>query len=675
MSIRLTAIVTLLLISTGLGQSPTPDPVPIRAEVTVTANRVESPIAETPASVFVISRVDIETSAAPSIDDILRQSVGFSIFRRSSSRHANPTTQGVSLRGVGATGASRTGVFLDGVPLNDAFGGWVQWNRVPSIGVERLETLRGGASSLYGEAALSGAINVIGRRVESQTISFDIFSGTQRTMSGSLFAGLKRAGWSADVSASILQLRGYAPVDESERGIVDVPAGVRSSNLLVTLRRDLGRSGTIFMRPGYFGEVRSNGTPLQSNRTHARSLAAGGDLRRDTRLFRFDWRAYGSSQIYDQTFSTIGQTRNTEVLNRIQRVPSNDAGGSAQISVVFGGHTLLGGGEVRRVTGASDELAIGSGISTTATGSGGRQRNSAAFIQDIYKFGGRGILVGSLRYQHFANSRGLSVTRLLASGTTATTAFADRDESAFVPNLAVQVNISEHLAVFAAASRNFRSPTLNELYRAFRVGSVITLADASLRAERSTNLESGIRLAGARFSLRANAFRTRVEDTISNVTISVVPGLITRQRQNAGETAAAGAEVEGEFRIGKLSLSGGYLYVRSSVTSFPTNPMLVGLLVPQVARHQVNMQVRYVAEKWNVSLLTRGSGEQFDDDLNTLRLEPFFQADIFASRKLSQNFTAYFGVENVFNSRYSIARTPVRSVSIPTMVRAGLRWN
>src|SRR4051794_19029206 len=143
---RTIATVLTMLFSAIAAASQTPSPTAtptIREEVTVTANRTETAIGDTPASVVTFSARQIETSAAPTLDDVLRQSVGFSIFRRSSSRNANPTTQGVSLRGVGASGASRSVVMCDDIPLNDPFGGWVQWNRVSPIEVDQVEVLRG----------------------------------------------------------------------------------------------------------------------------------------------------------------------------------------------------------------------------------------------------------------------------------------------------------------------------------------------------------------------------------------------------------------------------------------------------------------------------------------------------------------------------------------------------
>ena len=115
----------------------------LREDVTVTAARGETRLGDTAARVIVMGEDDLRGTAAPTLDDALRQVPGFSLFRRSDSRVSNPTAQGASLRGVGASGASRTLVLLDGVPLNDAFGGWVYWSQVPRIALERVEVMEG----------------------------------------------------------------------------------------------------------------------------------------------------------------------------------------------------------------------------------------------------------------------------------------------------------------------------------------------------------------------------------------------------------------------------------------------------------------------------------------------------------------------------------------------------
>src|SRR5882724_10323356 len=116
-------------------------PAVISAQVTISATRTETHLSETAASVVLVNADDLKTTAAVTLDDALRQIAGFSLFRRSGSRTANPTSQGVSLRGLGASGASRALVLADGVPLNDPFGGWVYWDRVPRESISQVEVL------------------------------------------------------------------------------------------------------------------------------------------------------------------------------------------------------------------------------------------------------------------------------------------------------------------------------------------------------------------------------------------------------------------------------------------------------------------------------------------------------------------------------------------------------
>lgn len=667
-----------LIVIAGLpvfGQQPSPTP-EIREEVLVTVDRIETRIGDTPASVVSISSVEVRTTASPVLDDVLRRSVGFSIFRRSSSRNANPTTQGVSLRGVGSSGASRSAVLFDGVPLNDPFGGWIQWNRVVPIAVENVEVLRGGASSLYGNSGLSGAINIKPREVENKYLfSADVFGGTQRTLSGSVFAGLKGRGWHADSTGSSFQTKGYRPVDEVVRGPVDGYAGVRSSALSGTLTRDIGSTASIFFRPSYFGEVRTNGTAAQTNRTHIRQASVGGDIAAiASRDLKLSWRAFGGTQVFDQVFSAVNAARTAETVTRVQRSPAQNVGLAGQGSFTAGNHVLLVGAEFRNVRGSSDEIAFTSGSPAALVDSGGRETTAGVFAQDFVRIGRRFIVSARVRYDRSENYAGYSASRPLTSSQASVTQFPDKSEDAWSPHLAVLVNFTDAVSIYGSASKSFRSPTLNELYRGFRVGNVVTLANELLKAERAGNLELGTAYSRSRFSLRASVFRTVIDDAVGNITLSATPALITRQRQNAGRTRTAGAEFEGELRLRRVGFSAGYLYVDSTVMEFPSNRAIEGLRVPQVPRHQFTGQMNYTLDQWTIAVQGRGSEAQFDDDLNMFRLEPFAQVDVFVSRRLGEGLTVYGAVENIFNSQYSIGRTPVRTVSSPANFRVGLRW-
>ncbi|HYY42430.1 MAG TPA: TonB-dependent receptor plug domain-containing protein, partial [Pyrinomonadaceae bacterium] len=285
-------------------------PAPLDEAVTVTAARIETRLGETAASVVVLSAAELRATAAVTLDDALRQVAGFSLFRRAGSRTANPTTQGVSLRGVGASGASRAVVLVDGVPLSDPFGGWVYWGRVPRETITSVEVLRGGASALYGGGALGGVVNVRTRRTEAPALALELAYGNEQSPDASLYVGGSRGRWGAQVGAEFFHTDGYVLLDEHTRGRADTPAGARHADVDLTLERKLDDAARLFVRAAFFGEARTNGTPLQTNRTHIRQLSAGGDWP-TSRIGTLTLRLYGGTQVFDQNFSAVAADRNS----------------------------------------------------------------------------------------------------------------------------------------------------------------------------------------------------------------------------------------------------------------------------------------------------------------------------------------------------------------------------
>src|SRR3954471_19236952 len=209
----------LLAVCAVLVDDPQTSPPASSETIVVTATQTKTRLSDTPASVVVITREAMQTTAASTTDDSLRQVPGFALFRRTGSRTANPTSQGVSLRGVGASGASRALVLDDGIPLNDAFGGWVYWGRVPRAALDRVEVLRGGASDLYGSGAMGGVIQFIRHR-DPGALVVEVSAGTERTGTASLFAAMPHVR----IAADWLTTEGYILVRPEERGSVDVEA-------------------------------------------------------------------------------------------------------------------------------------------------------------------------------------------------------------------------------------------------------------------------------------------------------------------------------------------------------------------------------------------------------------------------------------------------------------------
>ena len=646
--------------------------------VTITATRTQTRLSEGAPSTVVVTSEDLASTSALTLDDALRQVPGFSLFRRSGSRTANPTSQGVSLRGVGASGASRALVLHDGVPLNDPFGGWIYWSRVPREAIEQIEVVRGGESHLYGTDALGGVINFIPRSANTPSMSFEASYGNETTPSASLFAAGSAGKWSGALSAQVFHTDGYILVDESERGRVDTPAGSENSTIDLYGAGRLWSGGRVFARGSLFGESRENGTPLQQNRTHIRHLAAGLE-QSDVGFGSLAIRLYGGAQVFDQDFSAIAADRNGETLTRSQRVPAQQFGVTGQWSRSFGSsHTVVAGVDTREVRGASDELVFVSGNLSSAVGAGGRERTFGAYGEDVIRLSSRWLATIGSRVDRWRNYDALSTARPLAQpGPVVVTDFGERTETAFSPHLSISRRMSDNVSLQGSAYRAFRAPTLNELYRSFRVGNVFTLANPDLRAERLTGAEGGATIVALnrKLALRGNYFWSETTRPVANVTLSVTPALITRQRQNLGRTSSQGVDIDASAQLTtRLLVTAGYEFVDAKVVEFPANRTLEGLRLPQVPRHQFTFQARYSGpSRLLLGIQGRLVGNQFDDDLNQLELDRFFTLDALVAHPITKGVDLFAAFENLFDQEYAIGRTPVRTIGPPFLARFGIR--
>lgn len=661
--------------------SPSADPLTIILQPSAVAGNVLVTPNETlqtanAASIAVITIESLAVTAARAADDTLRQLAGFQTFRRSSSRTTNPTAQGANLRGLSGSGAARTMVAFDGLSINDAFGGWTYWTRVPMVAVERIDIFRGGASSYYGSDALSGAINITPFRLEDDEklrLRFETSVASQNTGDASGILLAKAGKLEADLIGDLFQTAGYVPVEYVSRGAVDTSASSRYSNIGLKLGRRFGDKNRIFIRGNLFGERRDNGTSLTNNRTYFRQIAGGVDTA------SLSLRIFGEGQIYDQTFSSVSLDRNAESLTRIQRVPSHSYGASGLWRKKIKSHSLAASGEISNVRGFSDETGYSAGFATGVSRVGGAASDLSFFVQDGWDIAKRLTLNLSARIDNRRNFDGSQTTRTLVTGTETTTLFAARSKLAFSPRVGAVYEINENVSIYGAYSRSFRAPSLNELYRGFRVGNVVTQANAFLVPERADAIDGGVSAVyfDRRLIVRASIYRTRVRDPVVSVTLTSTPALITRERQNVGSTLSRGIELELEARpTGEVNLNASYQFVDATISDFPAAPDIVGRRLPQVPRHSFAAQALYrFRERWKFSTQLRATSSQFEDDRNSLRLRKLFTADARVSYQFPYFIEVFAAVENVFDSRYDIALTPVRSVAAPRSFRVGLRFD
>lgn len=651
-------------------------PAPIAVTVSVTRTEED----QFNASVAVITVESLDVTAARTADDTLRQIPGFQLFRRGSSRTTNPTAQGANLRGTSGSGASRTSVLFDGLSLNDAFGGWTYWSRVPMIAIEQIEVFRGGASSFYGSGGLSGAVNIVPLKLadKSFVLKAETSAASQETADLSAVMLASRGSRHFDLIGDVFKTGGYIPVEAASRGLVDTPAASRHSNLIFKFGRTFSDAGLVFVRGNLFGESRKNGTSLTENQTNFRQLALGADLV-SQRYGEFRFRTFGEWQVYDQSFSAVSADRNTETLSRLQRVPSRAIGASVLWRKKLIDHNFVASAEMLRTRGFSDEIGYAAGNAISVSRAGGEARDLSLFFQNKWQVQPKLSVNLSARVDARRNSDGSTSTRMLASGIITEVRFPDRRDISISPRIAATYDISDAVAVYASFSRSFRAPSLNELYRGFRVGNIVTEANAFLTPETAGTFEAGgsYSLADPTLIIRASVYSTWVKDPVVSVTTATTPTLITRQRQNVGSTRSRGLEAEIQFwPTSRLKFNVGYLFADSKINEFPADPGLIGNRLPQVPKHSFTAQARFeFLNRWTVSTQIRAASSQFEDDRNTLRLRKYFTADARVSYGFSDAAEIFAAAENVFNFRYDIGLTPVRTVAAPAFVRVGLRLN
>jgi len=696
----------------------------------VTASRTPQTPEHVAATVRLFDADTIRQAPAATLDGAFRRVPGFGLFRRSDSLSANPTAQGVSLRGLGPSGASRSLVLYDGVPLNDPFGGWVAWTKLPREGLAKAEIIPGGGSAAWGNAALGGVAQVFALPVRTELIIVDeppkpIGWGSQGSARvAALFGsfGTRSAELAVTVPAGheIVQLlgrdfatEGFSLVAPERRGPIDVPAWSRHRWAQGRWRHAFTAKLEMTAALRTYEEFRGNGTPYTRNGSREKfaSLQFAGQP-----ADRFAWNAvaYAQDQSFASTFSSVNATRTAETPASDQFAVPATAFGAAWTGAWnrASGARTSAGGDVRFVRGETREnFTFTAGNFTRQRIAGGEQTFAGLFAMREQP------LAPDLRANVGARFDAWRDTAGHRRETDRTTGAALRDDhyvaqadAEFSPSAGLVWTPDKAWSVRANAQQAFRRPTLNELYRPFRQGANVTEANAALRTERVTSAELGAQwiifaAPAARpatlpanrswnptvkplLTLGATAFWNDLRDAVGNVTLARGPGAfpivgtlaaggLGRQRLNLDRTRTQGVELSAMWRANDtFSLTADALFNDATVRRASIAPALVGKRVAQVPRRSASLGATWRAPGGiTLTPRVRWIGRQFEDDENTLVLGEAVVADLGASRALTKHLEFFLTVENLGNARLETGRSAdgVVNVGTPRLFLAGLR--
>ena len=686
-SLLLVSAITPRLPAAG---EPAPTTLP---PLVVTATRAAQDPATLPLSVDVFTADDLRDTPALTTDDILRRSAAFSLFRRTGSLTANPTAQGVSLRGIGPSGASRALVLLDGVPVNDPFGGWVAWTKLPAASLGRVEIVRGGGSPAWGGASLGGVVQLLSspllpRASSSGAVSATLGDFRTRGAEASATVAAPSGRDAFRVDAAAFATDGTRLVRNP--GSIDIPADSDYQRGRLTWSRRIQETTTLTTSVRAWQEARGNGTPYQRNASEelfASATLAGAPVSGPA------WSAtlYGQDQDYQSTFSAVNAARSAETPASNQySVPATAAG--AALQATWGDPAALAdrdatgndavttlGLDARRVDGETREYYFFSGGDFTRE----RRAGGAQTVAGLFASHARP-LAPALTLDLGARLDATWLTDGFRRDTTRATGavllderYADRDDLAFSPRLGLAWRATDTLTARAAAYSAYRTPTLNELYRPFRVGPVTTQANPDLEPETLLGGEAGLDWTSPdrRRGLRATVFQNDLSDAVANATLDAT----TRQRRNLDAARIRGLELGGHWNpVPALRLDADYLLSDARVRSGgPGASDLDGKRLAQVPRHTLSAGAAWqIARPLSLDLRARWVSRQYEDDLNTLALGSSTRFDLAAHYAFAAGWRLTLAVENLFDAETETGRTAAGVVSVapPRLARAELSF-
>jgi len=658
-------------------------------QVTVTAYRAPLSDLESPVTTRLLTLNALNTTAAITLDGELRQLPGVELFRRSSSLVANPSSQGISLRGLGSTSASRTLVTEDDVPLNDPFGGWIHWQEQPELAVHSIELVRGGASDLYGSSAIGGVVSLSPTLPTAGMGELRSSYGGENTYDDSLLLEDKRGPWGVLAAGGAIGTDGYIQEAPWQRGPVDIASNVHSQNGELMAEHNhggLGQGGQgqgalrLFVRGSGFNESRGNGTPLQVNGTRLWRYAAGGDWQ-GPHSGTLVTRLYGSAEHFRQTFSSTSNLPNFgdpnctyrcgEIPTKFSLTPDNELGAVAHWSQPLGaGLLVVAGADSHDVRAWDREQTFGK--TAALTNLHDHQRDSAGYGELMW-VRKAWTLTGSARMDWFQNFDGQQLVWNGSSWAPSATQPTQNDERVFDPRLGIARKLWEHWAVNASGFRAFRAPTPNELYRSTQVGNQLTLPNGMLLSERATGWETGLASEWRWGTIRSSYFLTQVNRPITAVPLDLTSSPQTYKRENLGQIESRGVALDFELAPRSwMSVDGGYQHAQATVTRFSPDPALVGNWIPEVARNMATGNLRaHRASIGTINLQGRLSGRQYDDAANTALLHGYFRLDAYASHDFGSHLQLFTAAENLLDRDIEVAKTPTTTLSMPRVVRGG----
>lgn len=622
------------------------------------------------------------------VENILRDVAGLAQFRRSDGRSAHPTSQGVTLRGLGGNASSRAIVLLDNIPQADPFGGWIAWSSFDAVNLGGILLTRGGGSGVDGPGALAGTIALYSEIDNGAEASAAYGSRDSYDLSANAGGDLGRG--SIGIDARLVGGDGFIPVVAAQRGSVDRAAGYQQGGGGIRLRTETGNDGRIEATVRGFFDRRDRGTDF------SRSKVDGVDA--SVRYIHDrpgGWQAsaltYVQIRDFDTGFASVAAGRGSVAPALYQHVPATGLGARFELRpVVAREYPLRLGVDWRRTTGRTEEDFFFTGLVPGRHRiAGGSSDTLGAFAEWTQGRANQGLLwTLSTRLDRWWIGQGYRLENNIGGTIRSDDRFAARQGWEASGRAGVRAEVGSGIALRAATYTDWRLPTLNELYRPFRVGADATAANELLRPERLYGGEVGAEFRADDVNFGVTLFKNRLDHAIANVTLANGPGTFPgvgfvpagatySQRLNVDAINSQGIEISGNVTFGDLALGGTFANIDARVKASGLAATLDGRRPAQVARNSGSATLTYAPGTLRISATLRYVGAQNEDDLGAQKLADALTADAAIAWSITEQLSLEARGENLFDALVpaALSASGILERAAPRTLWVGARFN
>lgn len=577
------------------------------AAVVVTATRQPMRVSELVNDITVIERAEIERAGQVTLSDFLAQQPGI----QQAANGSPGANAAVLLRGGNA---GHTLVLVDGQrigsgTLGSGIQSQVAWSRLPLSQIERIEVLRGPASSLYGADAVSGVIQIFTRRGDgTPRVHAEAGIGSYSTTSSN--AGISGANGAFRYALSVAQIRteGFNSIVNKRNTSHNPDAdGFENESVAANLGYE--------MAPGHelgFNFLQSDGR----NRYDSRSTTAPATPASNSYENGLTATNYGATlrnRLADGWNSTLRLGRAIDdstaysngTMTDVTRTEQGQASWQHDLRAA-GGNLLLGWeGMAQRISGTRDYTV--------------RERIVKSFL------GGWNGRLGDHRLQ--ANARHDDNSQ-----------FGSRNTG----SVGWGYQLDDRWRTQASAGTAFRAPSFNDLYYPLKSGMI---GNPNLKPESSQSREIALHREGGGVQASATWYINRVTDMIvwsgKDANGNTTP-------VNVGRARIEGVTLTARGHLAGFDVDGGIDHLKAVDQS-------TGKRLRLRARETLNAGIGRTQGPWQWRGEVQFIGSRFDDDANTKHMGGVSIINVQGSYALARDWSLFGRVNNLFGKRYELA--------------------